>query len=91
MKLRTHVIKISDFCCIIQSSWQGGDIIFCHYFVIIGCHLWPSYYVSKHINAFAAPLLSEYLPDMLNKFPEIEITQFKETRNLWKSLLRAEN
>ena len=62
----------------------------CHYLKIF-CHLWPSYNVCKHINAFAAPLLSEYLPDTLNKFSEIKPTQFKETRNLWKSLLRAEN
>ena len=55
--------------------------VFCHYFVIT-CHLWPSYYVRKHNNAFAAPLLSEYLSDTLNEFPEIEPTQFKQTRDL---------
>ena len=82
--------KNQRFIYVNQRSRQGGDVIFCHYFVIL-CHLWPSYYFRKHINAFAAPLLSEYLPDTLNKFPEIESTQFKETRNLWKSLLRAKN
>ena len=83
-------MKASDFFHAFQSSWQGGDVIFCHYFVIL-CHLWPSYYVRKHIYAFAAPLLSENLPDTLNKFPEIVIMQIKEIRNVLKSPQRAGN
>ena len=80
--------KNQRFIYVNQRSRQGGDVIFCHYFVIL-CHLWPSLHIRRHINVFAVPLFSEYVPDTLNKFPEIEIMQVKEIRNAWKSPQRA--
>ena len=82
--------KNQRFIFVNQRSRQGGDVLFCHYFVILR-HLWPSQHIHRHINAFAVPLFAEYVPDTWNKFPEIKIMQIKEIRNAWKGPQRARN